>query len=224
MFSKNDHVTTKMGRLPPSPCKVCGSSNHWDKECPDWAVYLERTAKSGYSTELDKEDEYYHSAYSILLSQRIASMQVDHSKLKQDFDPAIQTSSTTRTTEGCKSNEVPPRDRKPEVEEMEDEFWNEERQRPKSSKFLMHHIDDLEAAELDSAEARPHPSKHPTHNGDLLDQMKGVSESPKPRQPRKSVIIEEVEDEAFIAQRDKPKSPRHCSCPWMRRMMLQSNR
>jgi hypothetical protein len=22
-FSKNDHVTTKMGRVPPSPCKVC---------------------------------------------------------------------------------------------------------------------------------------------------------------------------------------------------------
>ena len=59
----------------------------------------------------------------------------------------------------------------------------------------------------------PHPSKHPTHNGDLLDQMKGVSESPKPRQPRKSVMVEGVEDEAFIAQRDKPKSPRHLLVP-----------
>jgi len=26
-YSKNDHVTTKMGQLPPSPCKVCGSDN-----------------------------------------------------------------------------------------------------------------------------------------------------------------------------------------------------
>jgi hypothetical protein len=41
-FKKNDHVSTKMGREPPSPCKVCGSSKHWDKECPDWNVYLER--------------------------------------------------------------------------------------------------------------------------------------------------------------------------------------
>ena len=39
MFSRNDHVTTKMGRLPPSPCQACGSANHWDKECPDWEVY-----------------------------------------------------------------------------------------------------------------------------------------------------------------------------------------
>jgi len=28
MFSKNNHVTTKMGRLPPSPCQCCRSSNH----------------------------------------------------------------------------------------------------------------------------------------------------------------------------------------------------
>ena len=40
-FPKNDHVTTKMGKRPPSPCKVCGSANHWDKECPDWNVYFE---------------------------------------------------------------------------------------------------------------------------------------------------------------------------------------
>lgn len=39
MFSHNDHVTTKMGKLPPSPCQACGSDNHWDKECPDWEVY-----------------------------------------------------------------------------------------------------------------------------------------------------------------------------------------
>lgn len=91
MFSKNDHVTTKMGRLPPSPCKCCGSSSHWDKECPDHAVFLERTLKSGYSNEqvMNKDDKPYQSAYGILLSQRLASLQVDESKLhQQDFDEA----------------------------------------------------------------------------------------------------------------------------------------
>ena len=39
MFLRNDHITTKMGKLPPSPCQACGSHNHWDKECPDWEVY-----------------------------------------------------------------------------------------------------------------------------------------------------------------------------------------
>lgn len=45
MFSKNDHVMTKMGRLPPLPCKCCGSGNHWDKECSDWAIFMEKTSK-----------------------------------------------------------------------------------------------------------------------------------------------------------------------------------
>jgi len=90
MFSKNNHVTTKMGRLPPSPCKCCGSSNHWDKECPDWAIFLERTTKSGYTNEQSTfmDDEPYQSAYGILLSQCLASMQVDESKLQQDFEEA----------------------------------------------------------------------------------------------------------------------------------------
>jgi len=47
-YSKNDHVTTKMGCLPPSPCKVCGSNNHWDKECPDWSFYEAKQQKSAY--------------------------------------------------------------------------------------------------------------------------------------------------------------------------------
>ena len=92
MFTKNNHITTKMGRLPPLPCKCCGSSNHWDKECPDHAIYLEKTTKSGYSNEqsLDKDDKLYQSTYGILLSQRLASMQVDETKLsQQDFEKAV---------------------------------------------------------------------------------------------------------------------------------------
>ena len=82
MFSRNDHVTTKMGKLPPSPCQACGSSNHWDKECPDWEIYKARSAserKSGHSTETVEEegDKLYQSAFSILLSQRLASSQMD---------------------------------------------------------------------------------------------------------------------------------------------------
>jgi hypothetical protein len=49
-LSKNDHVMTKMKHLPPSPCKVWGSKNHWDKECPDFNIYneqLKRNVKFG---------------------------------------------------------------------------------------------------------------------------------------------------------------------------------
>jgi hypothetical protein len=210
MFSKNDHVTTKMGRLPPSPCKCCGSDNHWDKECPDIAVYLEKTAKSGYSTEAEKEDEYYHSAYSILLSQRVASMQVDHSKLTQDFDSATQRSSIIQTTEGCKSDDVPSRSVKPVLEEVEDEFWKEEKERPKTMNFLMYRVDDLETAEQDSVtKDRPQPSKHPTQSGHHAAQQDSTTEHSKPKKKRKSVTMEEVEDQDITTERLKPKSPKH---------------
>ena len=212
MFSKNNHITTKMGRLPPSPCKCCGSSNHWNKECPDWAVYLEKTAKSGYSAESEKEDEYYHSAYSILLSQRVASMQVDQSKLSQDFDSAILNSSTTQTTVGCKSNGIPSENRRPALVEVEDEFWSEERLHPKSANFLMYHIDDLEAAELDAAKMRLPPGKHPTNKNDSVERNARDFEPAKP-QKRRAVLVEEVEDEATVAQREKPKSPKHLLVP-----------
>jgi hypothetical protein len=74
-FSKNDHVTTKMGRAPPSPCKVCGSSNHWDKECPDWNVYIEKQKRGALIIVSDPGDEelgmLYHSAYCVLLDNRL---------------------------------------------------------------------------------------------------------------------------------------------------------
>jgi hypothetical protein len=74
-FSKNDHVTTKMGKAPPSPCKVCGSANHWDRECPDWEVYLERQRRGVLLVELDpisnESELLYHSAYMVLMDDRM---------------------------------------------------------------------------------------------------------------------------------------------------------
>lgn len=82
-----------MGRPPPSPCKVCGSANHWDKECPDWNVYLEsrkRTAKLGFATEEDDSEKQYQYAYSVLLDDKIASQfEKDSSSSKQDFSEAV---------------------------------------------------------------------------------------------------------------------------------------
>ncbi|KAJ7864252.1 hypothetical protein B0H14DRAFT_3443600 [Mycena olivaceomarginata] len=76
-FKKNDHVTTKMGREPPSPCKVCGSSKHWDKECPDWNVYLERVKRGALSVSSsavsDEAELLYHSAYLVLMDDKFAT-------------------------------------------------------------------------------------------------------------------------------------------------------
>lgn len=64
-----------MGREPPSPCKVCGSSKHWDKECPDWSVYLERQKRRANLTEVDpvadETNMLYHSAYCVLLDDHV---------------------------------------------------------------------------------------------------------------------------------------------------------
>lgn len=73
-FKKNDHVTTKMGRDPPSPCKVCGSAKHWDKECPDWNVYLEKQRRGALlvnsSSAGDEAELLYHSTYLVLMDDR----------------------------------------------------------------------------------------------------------------------------------------------------------
>ena len=91
-YPKNDHVTTKMGRLPPSPCKNCGSEKHWDKECLDRTVAQEKRKRSGIPVEIKDETEakmLYQSTFSVLVSERIASKQVNLCKLKQmDFELA----------------------------------------------------------------------------------------------------------------------------------------
>jgi hypothetical protein len=75
-FARNDHVTTKMGKAPPSPCKVCGSPNHWDRECPDWNVFIEKQKRgvllSAATPEGDEAELLYHSAYCVLLNGRMS--------------------------------------------------------------------------------------------------------------------------------------------------------
>lgn len=90
-YSKNDHVTTKLGRLPP-PCKVCGSDNHWDRECPDWDVYRAKQQKSAYKIELREEEElesYYSSVYSVLVADRLAREHTSPQDSEKDFDEAV---------------------------------------------------------------------------------------------------------------------------------------
>ena len=162
MFSRNDHVTTKMGKLPPSPCHACGSSNHWDKECPDWEVYRTRTSldrKSSHSVEkADKKgDSLYQSAYSILLSQWLATSQIDFDHLKSDFDAAVHSEDIDTSSVKGNTNERKPVERwQVTVQEIEDEAWLEARAKPKSSKHLLHHMDEKEV------EGRPSATKHPT--------------------------------------------------------------
>jgi hypothetical protein len=100
-FPKNDHVATKMGKLPPSPCKVCGSEKHWDKECPDYVTYegtRKRTANLSIVANPGEEEleNNYVSAYALLLDDKIRRHvelnELDLARsLPQDFLKAAST-------------------------------------------------------------------------------------------------------------------------------------
>ena len=153
-FSRNDHVTTKMGKLPPSPCRACRSSNHWDKECPDYSTLLEREKRTAnlLETSSDTEgDRAYATTYSILLNERLASDVVNQSDLnesleQQGFEPA-STSSQSIGKEGSKPEGVESKhDRhswRASLEEVEDEYWKTYKVKLKS----VHHV--LEEVVLD---------------------------------------------------------------------------
>ena len=180
-YSKNDHVMTKMGRLPPSPCKCCGSSNHWDKECPDWTVYNARKERGALSVETDTDPEtevLYQSAFSVLVSERIVSEQVSVPGDDQDFELAalriltpVQERRKTMSTA-----------RSVVVEEVEDEHWAQHRVKPKAQNTI------LEEAEVVDEEVAP------------------VS---KKENLRRRPSMEEVEDEHWAEYRSKPKSSKH---------------
>ncbi|EPS97051.1 hypothetical protein FOMPIDRAFT_43375, partial [Fomitopsis schrenkii] len=59
----NDSVVSKT--LPPSPCKGCGSSKHWDRECPHWEDYLAARSSNQALVEFDihpsEEVDYAHT-------------------------------------------------------------------------------------------------------------------------------------------------------------------
>ena len=84
-----------MGRLLPSPCKVCGSPNHWDKEYPNWSIYWETRNQSahftvGQSDEDGDLEERYGAAYAVLLNNRVSDQLLELNKLspfttEQDF-------------------------------------------------------------------------------------------------------------------------------------------
>ena len=195
MFSRNDHVTTKMGKLPPSPCQACGSNNHWDKECPDWEVYrtqassTKRTARNiKKEPEAEECDRLYQSAFSILLSQRLASSQIDLERVKSDFESAVHPSDVTAlSVEGARSERKTVEKHQVNVENIEDESWERSHALETSNKHSLVHTNE------EPKEDAPPATKHPTQN--LSRNMPS--------------FMEEVEDEFWAEYRAMPKSLSH---------------
>ncbi|EDR11784.1 uncharacterized protein LACBIDRAFT_323973 [Laccaria bicolor S238N-H82] len=139
-FPKNDHVTTKMGRLPPSPCKCWGSSNHWDRECPDYDTSLEKAKRSANVAELWPENEIektYATAYSVLLNERLSETTINQplsedSLAQQGFKSASSLSQVT-VEEASKPGEASVKSERTTIEEVEDKDWLAYHAKPKST-------------------------------------------------------------------------------------------
>ncbi|EJD50196.1 hypothetical protein AURDEDRAFT_58590, partial [Auricularia subglabra TFB-10046 SS5] len=72
-FPRSDVVSK---RMPPSPCKVCGSPKHWDKECGHYQSYLTRRAQNALiATEHGEvEEKMYENVYSIYSNESAFSL------------------------------------------------------------------------------------------------------------------------------------------------------
>jgi len=124
-YSKNDHITTKMGRLPPSPCKVCGSNNHWDKECPDWSIYKAKQQKAAYRIEMNEEEDlesYYSSIYSILVTERLMSENKQRTGSLDFHEAVLREGMDSSSREHKSETNAPWKKQTVFMEEEEDEF------------------------------------------------------------------------------------------------------
>ena len=183
-FPKNNHVTTKMGKLPPSPCRSCGSDNHWDKECPDNHAYVEKVRRSVNLTESSPETEgekAYATAYSILLNERLVNDMVEQSDLnesleRQGFEAASASSQTIGEERSKTEDDMPDHGRRPQrasLEEVEDEYWKTYEAKPKSS----HHVLEEVVLEKEASHAakpsgvEPNFRSPPTENPSLPEEI-----------------------------------------------------
>ena len=144
-YSKNDHVTTKMGRLPPSPCKVCGSDNHWDKECPDWSFYEAKQQKTAYRIETNEEEDlesYYSSVYSILVAERLTSENKISAESSDFHEAALRERDVPFSRERKTSDDIPWKRQTVFMEEVADEDWLSYKSKEKSTSHLLYQLGD----------------------------------------------------------------------------------
>lgn len=86
-YQKRDDVKSPV-RPPPSPCKCCGSSNHWDRECPMYNVWQARfgKGKTAHAVEAEEDSRFkamYNTAFETLNMNASFSSYLD-AELRRD--------------------------------------------------------------------------------------------------------------------------------------------
>jgi hypothetical protein len=98
-FPKADHIVSSMGP-PPSPCKMCGSPKHWDRECPHKAQWEAMCTANLITSEHDRpvaDDAVYSKAFKVLLTQSISSL-YPSSENSENIVPQIRVFSDRPST------------------------------------------------------------------------------------------------------------------------------
>ena len=167
-----------MGKLPPSPCKCCGSKNHWDKECLDYYALLERAKRSANIVEIGPDDELdkaYASVYSILLNERLSSQMfiqpdLNESTAPEDFKQALPSSQSSAENASKSSvAEVYNTSRWATMEEVEDEDWMAHLSKPKSPKHLLEEIGEFGWPENNDSEKVKPNFRSPPSQSDKIE-------------------------------------------------------
>lgn len=135
-FEKQDQVHTSIGRLPAWPCRACGSSNHWDRECPMWDRFQNKIKSAKWAEKEDSEEDghLYTQVYQSYLAQIDESMYVSSDEqINVSARLAEKMSSISSTPPNTLPDETPSNIRKSSVEEVEDEDTLLQRTKPKAT-------------------------------------------------------------------------------------------
>ncbi|KAJ7805278.1 hypothetical protein B0H13DRAFT_2387812 [Mycena leptocephala] len=184
VYATLKELMTKLGKLPPSPCCLCGSEKHWNRECPNYILYNEgvkKNAKIASKNEPSEDDLMYHNLFSAFLNQSLASSAVDFSKMPH-FEPATFTTTVGR----CKTASHP--------EEAGMILFEGQPQRTilpvtTSTEYALAGNNDITSGSLAM---------------DTLEDMERTHSLKKRKDPQPS--MEEIEDEEDLILAAKPKS------------------
>ena len=155
-------------------CKCCGSSNHWDKECPDYNTLMERVRRSANVVEIwldDRPEKAYTSAYSILLNKKLSNhttfqLEEPECNTHQGFKQAlISLQSSAEKASKSSVAEAYNASRWTTIEEVIDEDWIAHLSKLKSPKHLLEIVDEFSLPEsADSEKIEPNFRSPPHHS------------------------------------------------------------
>ncbi|EJD36144.1 hypothetical protein AURDEDRAFT_74577, partial [Auricularia subglabra TFB-10046 SS5] len=121
-FKPPSDVVSKVA--PPSPCKVCGSAAHWDRECGHYPQYLLRKQQSNVMYASDRpaaEERVYNAVYTAIANEIAFSSWASSvpEREERDSNQRAQTRREEPATTGDQA-EAATKDDLPELLQVED--------------------------------------------------------------------------------------------------------